>query len=295
MVSIEVKALILVAIAAGASAGCGDVNAELQQLSQARQLSADLQVQFTKAADAANRAVMADTDDASVAFAHEAEQAKQAVQKDVAALGPMLQSLHYTEETQALQEFASRFAAYDTLDRQILDLAVENTNLKAQRLSFGPAQDAADAFRDALDAVAPSVPPNDTWRARALVATAMSAVREIQALQAPHIAEPDDAAMARLEKRMAASEAAARSALDTLATIVPPGSRSKLATAKAAFDQFLKVHAEILVLSHRNTNVRSLALSLTEKPALTQACEERLRALNDALAKRGFGMRRFGK
>ena len=45
----------------------------------------------------------------------------------------MLQTLHYTEETQALQEFTSRFAAYDTLDRQIF-IAVENTNLKAQRL-----------------------------------------------------------------------------------------------------------------------------------------------------------------
>ena len=246
-------------------------------MSQARQQSADLQVQFTKAADAANRAVMADTDDASIAFAHEAEQAKQAVQRDVAALGPMLQSLHYSDEAQALQEFVSRFAAYDALDRQILDFAVENTNLKAQRLSFGPAQDAADAFRDALDAVAPSVSANDTWQARALVATAISAVQEIQALQAPHIAEPDDAAMARLEKRMAASEAAARGALDTLATIVPPGSRPKLAAARAAFDQFMKVHAEILALSHRNTNVRSLALSLTQKPALAAACEERLR------------------
>ena len=38
----------------------------------AQKLSADLLVQFTKAADAANRAVMADTDEASVAFAGEA-------------------------------------------------------------------------------------------------------------------------------------------------------------------------------------------------------------------------------
>ncbi len=82
--------VVLAAIAVSATAGCGDVNAELKQLSQARQLSADLLVQFTKAADAANRAVMADTDDASVAFAHEAEQAKQVVQRDVDALGPVL-------------------------------------------------------------------------------------------------------------------------------------------------------------------------------------------------------------
>jgi hypothetical protein len=120
-------------------------------------------------------------------------------------------------------------------------------------------------------------------------------VREIQVLQAPHIAEPEDAVMARLETRMSASEVAARNALDTFATLVPPGARSQLDLARAALDQFIKVNAEILVLSHRNTNVRSLALSLTQKPALVAACEERLRALNDALAKRGFGMSRFRK
>src|SRR5687767_1489586 len=61
--------------------GC-DGNAALEQVSQARHLSADLLVQFTKAVDVANRAVMADTDEASIAFAREAEQAKKRVQTD---------------------------------------------------------------------------------------------------------------------------------------------------------------------------------------------------------------------
>jgi hypothetical protein len=288
-------ALGALAVTPWATAGCRDVNAALQQLSQARQLSAELLVQFTKATDASNRAVMADTDEASVAFAHEAEQAKQVVQRDVDALGPLLRGLNYADEDKFLQDFAGRFSAYDALDRNILDLAVENTNLKAQRLSFGPAQEAGDAFRDALDAIPSSVPDKDAWRARALVATAVAAVREIQALQAPHIAEAEDAAMARLETRMSASEASARSALDTLATIVPSGSQSKLNAARTACGQFMNVNAEILALSHRNTNVRSLALSLTQKPALVAACNASLRALNDALARRGFGMSRFGK
>jgi hypothetical protein len=288
-------ALGAIAVTACAIAACGDVNAALEQLSQARQLSAELLVQFTKATDASNRAVMADTDDVSVASAHEAEQAKQVVQRDVDALAPLLQRLNYTDEAGLLQDFVTRFAAYDALDRHVLDLAVENTNLKAQRLSFGPAQQAADAFRDAVDALPASVPGKDVWRARAEVATAVAAVREIQALQAPHIAEAEDAAMARLETRMSASEAAARSALGTLATIVPPGSQPKLTAARTALDQFMHVNAEILALSHRNTNVRSLALSLTQKPALVAACEDRLRALNEALGKRGFGMSRFGK
>src|SRR5437762_462697 len=43
----------------------------LERLLESRRLASDLLVQFTKAADASNRAVMADTDDASKAFAHE--------------------------------------------------------------------------------------------------------------------------------------------------------------------------------------------------------------------------------
>ena len=48
------------------------------------------------------------------------------------------------------------------------------------------------------------------------------------------------------------------------------------------------VNAQIVALSRRNTNVRSLALSLGQKRTLTAACEDSLRALEDALAKRGF-------
>jgi hypothetical protein len=285
--------IAIVATGVMAAAGCGDVNAALAQLVQAQQVSSDLLVQFTKAADAANRAVMADTDEASVTFAHEADQAKQALHKDIDTLGPILHALSYSEETGILQEFVKRFADYDTLDKRILDLAVENTNLKAQQLSFGPAQDAADAFRDELDPFPNSVSARDTWRVRAVVTAAVAAVREIQVLQAPHIAAADDAVMARLEKRMAGAEATARSGLATLATMVPKASRTQLAAATAALDKFMGLNAQILALSHRNTNVRSLALSLSQKPALAAACEDRLHALNDALNKRGYKVARW--
>ena len=57
----------------------------------------------------------------------------------------------------------------------------------------------------------------DRLRVKALAATAVAAVREIQALQAPHIAESDDAAMTRIEARMAAAERVARDQLKMLA------------------------------------------------------------------------------
>jgi hypothetical protein len=267
--------------------GCGDVNGALERLSEARRLSVDLQLDFTRAADAANRAVMADTDELSVTFAGEAGQAKQAVHRHLDALAPILRALNYSDETRHLEAFATQFAAYEALDRDILDLAVENTNLKAQQLSFGPALEAANAFRDSIKALGPAPSAKDRWRVEALVETAVAAVREIQALQAPHIAEANADVMTRLERRMATSEAEARSVLESLVPLVEPASRPRLAAATVALDRFMDLNARIVVLSRRNTNVRSLALSLDQKRALTTTCEESLHALREALAKHG--------
>jgi hypothetical protein len=167
--------------AAYTAAACGaPADAPLRRLLEANTLAAELLVQFTHAADAGNRAVMADTDETSVAFAREADQATQAVQKDSAALRSVLTALRYSDELRLLDEFDTRLADYRALDRNVLDLAVENTNLKAQRLSFGAARDAADAFGNALDALAPASQA-DAWRVKALAASAVAAIREIQA------------------------------------------------------------------------------------------------------------------
>jgi hypothetical protein len=291
---LQVRGSVLAAITllAGMAFGCGDVNAALEKELQARQLASNLLVEFTKAADAANRAVMAEADDASVAFAREAEQATQTVQTDADTLGPILQALAYSDEVRLLTEFNSRFAEYRALDRRILDLAVENTNLKAQRLSYGPALDAADAFRDALNALKPSVPEKDAWHAEALIAGAMTTVREIQVLQAPHIADADAAVMTRMETQMATSEMAARNALDKLRPLVQPAAQARLGAAVAALDRFMVLNAQIIALSRRNTNVRSLALSLDQKRPIIAKCEETLRALRSALDKRGYSGRR---
>jgi hypothetical protein len=284
---VSARAAFIILTATLVSSGC--TTRPLEQLPEARRVSEDLLVQFTKAADASNRAVMADTDEVSVRFAREAEQMVDTVQKDTDALKPLLQDLGYAEEARLLEEFGRRFAEYRALDRTILELAVENTNLKAQRLSFGPAQDAADAFRTDLEALVPANRAKEEWHVKALVATAIAAVREIQVLDAPHIAEPDDAAMTRIEERMTAAGTAARNASAALASLVDGPSRSRLAAATAALERFRTIHAEILALSRRNSNVRSLALTLDQKGKLTPLCEDALGALRDALARRSVG------
>jgi len=281
------RRLTVAAVAVALTTNCGDVNAALERLSQARHLSADLLVEFTKASNATDRAVMADTDAASATYARDAGAAKDAVHRNLAALRPLLAELRYSDEMAILDQFEKRLADYEQLDRQILELAVENTNLKAQQLSFGAAQAAADTLAQSVDALRP-VGPGEAWHVKATAAAAVGAVREIQVLQAPHIAAPEDASMSGIEARMKAAETTARNALAAMSPLVDAPSREKLAAATDALNQFMEVNARIIGFSRRNSNVRSLAMALNQKPARVAPCEESLRALADALGHHGL-------
>jgi len=260
----------------------------LTQLFEARRLTTELRLQFSEAVSASDRAVMADTDEASVAYARQAEAAAAAVETGTTALTSRLQKLGNADDLRTLETFAGKFAEYRQVDREVLALAQQNTNLKAQRLSFGPVREAADAFRDALDGLARAAPAKEHARIEAQVARAELDVREIQVLQAPHIAESADAEMSRLESEMAVRQTAARRALEALKAAGGAAAVPSLTAATAALDRFDQLSRQLIALSRQNSNVRSLELALRRQPALTAACDASLAALTDALAKEGF-------
>jgi hypothetical protein len=90
--------------------------------------------------------------------------------------------------------------------------------------------------------------------------------------------------MTRMEESMTTSAASAKATLDRLKAMLPR-TATPLADAAAALARFLNVNADIIALSRKNTNVRSLALSLGRKRVVTAECEDQLRALGEALAK----------
>src|ERR1051325_413870 len=88
-----------VAVGVFVSTACGDGSTlVLNQQAEAHRLASHLHVQFTRAADASNRAVMADTDEASRDAAPRAPQSTRAVQRDIDTLRPILNNLAYREE-----------------------------------------------------------------------------------------------------------------------------------------------------------------------------------------------------
>jgi hypothetical protein len=276
------------AIAVAGSACINGSKLVLNQEAEAHRLASHLHVQFTRGADASNRAVMADTDEASQAAAREAGQAAEVVDKDTTALRKILDELGDRDELQQLDAFATRYAQYRALDADILPLAVENTNIKAQRLSFGPAQDAVDTLRHSIDAAARTAPQQSASQAAALAARTIAAVREVQVLEARHIAESDEEAMTRIESAMKASTEEARRSLQSLKGMLPATSAASVAAAADALDRLTSTNAELVTLSRRNSNVRSLALSLGKKRTVTAECEESLQALEDGLARHHF-------
>jgi hypothetical protein len=268
---------------------CANPETVLTRLIEARRLASELHVQFTQSVEAANRAVMAETDDVAAAAAEEARRARQVVERDTQTLRATLESLRYRDDLRHLDDFESRFKEYRRLDEEILPLAVENTNLKAQRLSFGPSREAAQSFHAALEqALTPSAAVKETCCAEVVAARGRMAVLEIQSTYAPHIAEANDSAMTVMEAQMTAAMARARKAVEELRRMLPSTASDQLDAAAAALDRFLSIHNEIITLSRRNSDVRSLALSLGEKRRVTAECQAHLQALAEALAKHKF-------
>lgn len=270
-----------------ASLGCDvpDANLVFHQLAEAQHATAELQLAFAKASDAANRAVMAADDAQAARAAAEARTGLAAVAEQAGALGTRLTAARFAEEGQLLGDFTARFASYRDLEEQILALAVEHTNTKARQLAFGEGQQAVDAMRASLDRLEAGRTA-DQWHVRALALDLLANVEEIQVLQAPHIAEADDGVMTAIEQKMQAAGRRAGSALAALRPLVARAASGHLDAAARTFDQFQALNAQVLSLSRKNTNVRSIAMALEQKQAAIAACEDRLRALGAALAKR---------
>ena len=248
-----------------------------------------MRLNLAAAEEAEKSAVLADTDEASEALAQESRARSQAVENGRAALEGLLAQGGSARQKGLFLQFSRAFAELRLIDRDILELAVRNTNLKAFALTFGPAARVLDAFNRSLAALTDANSASPLAQEVLLQAfKAQSGLLKVQALLAPHVVEADDRKMDSLEADMALSEAEAASALEALAGMDPLEGREALAPARAAFGQYLELKRQILALSRENTNVRSMTLSLSKKRKVSAACQEALAALEEDLLNQDF-------
>lgn len=116
---------VVTAIVVIATAGCyHGSESVLERMAKAQRHARDVHLHFSQVADATDLAVMADTDGASHAFASQARQNTDVVQKDANALRSILKGLMFSDELTLLDQFEQRFTKYRALDGTILDLSV---------------------------------------------------------------------------------------------------------------------------------------------------------------------------
>ena len=242
-----------------------------------------IQLGLASASEAEKSAVMATTDEDSRTFAEQARAATGAVEQAAMELEELLMTSGNRREMELLREFSRSFADLRQIDNELLELAVRNTNLKASRLAFGPAAAMLEELDMALDRVRnASIAAGDPKVIR-LADDARIAALRIQALLPPHIAEESDQAMDEMELRIAREDRVVREALDALAAMPALRGNSDLTAALSGYARFAETRARILELSRENTNVRSLAISLSTKRRALLVCQDALAALKTTL------------
>ena len=246
---------------------------------------AALRLDLLKSVESEKRAVMADTDEASRVYAEESKQATEAVGSERDKLAKLIELYPTENENRLLHEFDETWEQLRKLDQQILELAVQNTNLKAARISFGKASEALNRFQAALEELAAGTDNIGIVRP---AFEALTALLVIQALHAPHIASSDDGEMTRIEQTIREKEIVIRNCLDQLARIIPTSKQNTLLQATEAFSEYADLTRTVVDLSRQNTNVTSFAISLDRKLKMTAQCEVILGKLQEAIKEREF-------
>jgi len=259
-------------------------NAQLALKAQRVNLVGRMQLDLASASEAEKSAVLAVTDQESQAFANQARARTADVERERRELVELLNKDGTQGEKDLLAEFSQRFTEFQRIDNELLSLAVQNTNLKAYALTFGPAAGALNEMSAALTRLATAnADAPDARDVMSLAYGAEIAALRIQTMLPPHIAEATDPRMDELEALMTREDEQVRSDLEGLGALPKLDGNADLAVAASSYAQFREIKDQALTLSRTNTNVRSLSISLNQKRKVMLVCHEVLGNLQDAI------------
>ncbi len=243
-----------------------------------------MRINLLKSTDLEKGAVMAITDEESQALAEQSRKSADAVERDYRELKGLIDAAGIDKEMKLLKEFSDNWTISRVIDKELLSLAVENTNIKAANLSYTAAAQTIANFERLLSELM-DIPTSEGERAQMakLAYQAATAAFMIYSLEAPHINEAQDNKMDEMEALMAMNETKVRNALRNLSRLTDQHGKIIFNDALLAFSKFMEVHKEVVRLSRMNTNIKSLQLSLGRKRKVAVQCEEILNSLQDTV------------
>lgn len=259
-------------------------NSPYETTLEKKRILAQMRIDLLQSVEMEKNAVMALTDQESMDFANQSRTASAAVEQNLHLLRSLVETVPSQDEQELLAEFTTCWTELGKLDQVILQLAVENTNLKAAALSRGRGSEALRGFELALDRLLPAFAGTEhESRATGLIFRAHIAGLKLYNLHSAHIAEAADATMDRIEAQMKEEDSTVADSLGALSSLAGTDQSDIVKQAQAAFAEFEAVTAEVVRLSRQNSNVKSLELSFGKKRSMAAQCGSVLAAFQETV------------
>jgi hypothetical protein len=243
-----------------------------------------MRLALASASEAEKSAVLAITDKESQTFAGQSRAATAEVEQARQELAELLKDGGTQGEKELFNRFSELFVEFQNIDKDLLDLASKNTNIKAYGLAFGPAAAELNKMNIALSQMIASntVSPEERQVMSLAYGIEISGLR-LQTLFPPHIAEESDQKMDEMEALMYKEDKQIRKNLEELAALPKLEQKANLTTAVSCYAAFSKIKTQILALSRENTNIKSLSISLNRKRNVMLLCQDTLNELQQAI------------
>ena len=252
-------------------------------------LLSTMRIHFLEAIEAEKNAVLAITDEASEDFAAQARQAVDGVDSGRKEIESIILQEKLPRETKMINEFNSCWSQYRKLDETILDLAIQNTNLKAQKISATQCAQELEHFEVSLNRlIDQNTNGNQCNKVVMLSYEALTASLKVFALHKLHIEEADDQEMDKIEQRIKSYDGSARKALGTLRGIADLIDNEDLKNADTAYERFMNLTGEVLKLSRMHTNIKSAEPYLRKIRLVSSQCQEILSTLKETVQAQQF-------
>ncbi|MHC5540928.1 HAMP domain-containing methyl-accepting chemotaxis protein, partial [Singulisphaera rosea] len=247
-------------------------------------LTSQLQVHILDTIRAQKNSILSPDDERSKEFAALSRASLSQAHTVFDRLSGLILQDHVEAQAVAVGALNDALVAYEKVNEEVLNLSVQNTNVKARKQLAGDVRRQANIlaayFQKWFAAVASKNPPNAAELARLdAVYKLHTALLELIPSAAKHIEASDEDEMSALEKKMAEIQEqlqnglAAASGGDPTTQVEPLAALGDLRTALAG----------LIKLSRTNSNNRSVAITLTGSKVTADDCGKRIDEIDELL------------
>ena len=299
LVAILIATTLAVAVVGGLQ--LARTNSLIQELAnvtnRAMETTTSVRIALLRSIRAEKNAVIAPTDTETVQFVSEARKTGEEVQSLLPGLQDLTDRSTNGGEQQQLAEFNRAWQAFAANQKEVLALAVQNTNIKGGTLLREDVHEQLEAIEGLLAAVQLRQASRLKAENTALDARQMSAARQLDLqlgsamtschkmlnLLYAHLNSTQDAEMNELDTQLAEVQSALATNLQQAKLVAAEDDRADISQAIAAIQPLHKLVRRLQELSRTNSNSRSMDLTLTKTVALGRECDDALARLSQLL------------